>query len=329
MRINRSGEPGYAGLGTFCKTELAMTAEELEGADVVVLGAPFDEAVTNRPGARFGPRAIRLIDNTPLSPPARPSIPLGVDPFEHLRIVDYGDAEGVPADIAASHQQVRDRLAEILAAGAVPFVLGGDHSVAYANLSALAAHHGPQSFGVIHFDAHADTGELWGVKLSHGTPMRLAIEEGSVRGDQFIQYGLRGYWPNPPEWDWMREAGISWMTMDDILERGFERSLADLLAQAKALGCPVHLAIDIDVLDPSFAPGTGTPEPGGLTARELLYAIRRIASELPIVGLEMVEVSPPYDPTGITALAAHRCLLEALCGMALRRTEGEPHPQRP
>ncbi len=329
MKVNRSSEPGYAGLATFCKTEFAMEPSELEGADVVILGAPFDEGVTNRPGTRFGPRAIRMVDNTPLAPPRRPSIPLGIDPFEHLRVVDYGDAECVPANLAASHQKVRDRLAEIFAVGAIPIVLGGDHSVAYPNLISVAAHLGAENFAVIQFDSHADTGELWGVKLSHGTPMRLAVEEGALRGDQFMQYGLRGYWPHPHEWDWMREAGMWWLTMDDVLERGFKPSIEDLLDEAEAKAVPIHLTLDIDVLDPAYAPATGTPEPGGLSARELLYAVRRICSRLSIASMDLVEVSPPYDSSDITALVAHRCIIEALSGIALRRVGAEPRPERP
>ena len=330
MKVNRNNEPGFAGLGTFCKTELALEPAELAGADIAILGAPFDEGVANRPGARFGPRAIRLVDNAPLSPPVRSSIPLGVDPFEQLRIIDYGDVESVPTAIEKTHDRVREKLAEILTAGAVPIVLGGDHSVAYPILTSLARHHGAGSFGVIQFDAHADTGDApFDVKLGHGSPMRLAVEEGAVKGGDFLQYGLRGYWPDPPEWDWMREVGMRWMTMDDIDQRGFDRSLEDLLGLAKELPDAIHLIIDIDVLDPAFAPGTGTPEPGGLSSRELLLAVRRICTELPIVGIEVVEVSPPFDPSGITALAAHRIVLEALSGMALHRGDGVPKPQRP
>jgi len=329
--VNREAEPGYAGLGTFCKSALALRPEELEGADVAILGAPLDEGVANRPGARFGPRAIRLADNIPWSPPHRPNLALGIDPFEHLRVVDYGDAECVPASLEASHRQVRERLDEVLAAGCMPVVLGGDHSVAHPVIAALAEHHGQGKLGVIQFDAHADTGDApFDVALGHGTPMRVAVESGAVRGEHFLQYGLRGYWPDPPEWDWMREVGMRWMTMDDVVERGFGASVETLIATAATdLPDAIHLVIDIDVLDPAFAPGTGTPEPGGLSARELLYAVRQICSRLPVRSLEVVEVSPPYDPSGITALAAHRCVLEALSGIALRRVGREARPQRP
>jgi len=330
MEVNRRAETGYSGLGTFCKAELALEPAELAGADVAILGAPLDEGVANRPGARFGPRAIRLADNIPMAPPARPNLALGVDPFEHLRVVDYGDAECVPAALARSHQAVRERLEQILAAGAIPIVLGGDHSIAHPMIAALADHHGRGQLGVLQFDAHADTGEVpFDVKLGHGTPMRVAVEDGAVRGEHFLQYGLRGYWPDPPEWDWMREVGMRWLTMDDVLERGFARSVDDLLTAATELPEAIHLVIDIDVLDPAFAPGTGTPEPGGLSARELLHAIRLVCSRLPVVGIELVEVSPPYDPSGITALVAHRCVLEALSGIALRRLGRAPRPQRP
>jgi agmatinase len=328
--VNRHREPAYAGLATYCKAPLALTPEELEGVDVAIVGAPFDEGVSNRPGTRFGPRAIRQADNFPLSPPSRPHMALGIDPFAELTIVDYGDAECMPADLARSHAEIKARVGEILEAGAIPIVLGGDHSLAHPDMTAMAEHYGKGNVGVIHFDTHADTAPaLWGVELSHGSPMRLVVDEGSIAGEHFIQVGLRGYFPDPPDWDWMRSAGLRWYSMYEIEDRGFNAVLDDLIATAKRdLPDQIFLSVDVDVLDPAHAPGTGTPEPGGLLPRELLRGIRRITAELPIAGMEVVEVLPAYDSGSVTALVAHRCVLEALGGIALRRTGREPQPQR-
>ena len=220
-------------------------------------------------------------------------------------------------------------MAEICAAGAVPIVLGGDHSIAHPDVGAVAAHLRPAALGLIHFDAHADnTPSLWGVTRSHGTPMRLLVEEGSLRGEHVVQAGLRGYWPPPSDFEWARSQGFRWFLMDDIHARGIEPVVDELLKHLEGLP-HVFLSVDIDVCDPAFAPGTGTPEPGGLHARELLRAVRRIASSVPLAGIEVVEVSPPFDPAGITALLAHRIVLEVLSGMALRRSGGPARPERP
>jgi agmatinase len=322
-RVNREGEPSYAGIATFSKLPLVLTPAELEGVDVAIVGAPFDEAVSNRPGTRYGPRAIRGADDTGGVPPSRPHMLLGVDPFAELKVVDYGDAETVSGDTAQSHTAVKQLVAEICAAGAIPVILGGDHSVAIPDMSAVAEHHGPGTVGVIHFDAHADTASaLHGFELSHGSPMRVVVDNGAIRGDQFIQIGLRGWWPGDEEFGWMSENGFRWYTMYELDERGFLPCLDEVIETAKEWE-HVFLSVDIDSLDPAYAPGTGTPEIGGLTTRELGAAVRRITAELPVVGFELVEVSPPYDPTQITAVNAHRLVLEALSGLGLRRS-GRP-----
>jgi agmatinase len=328
--VNREREPGYAGLGTYCKVPLALTPAELAGADVAIIGAPFDEGVSNRPGTRFGPRAIRQADNFPLSPPTRPHLGLGVDPFSILNVVDYGDAECMPGDLAASHSAIKRCVEEILVAGAIPVILGGDHSVALPDMTAMAERHGACAVGVVHLDTHADTAPaLWGLELSHGSPMRSVVYNGSIRGDHFLQFGLRGYFPEPADFDWMRSVGMRWHTMYDVDERGFGACLDALMEDARALPEHVFLSVDVDALCPAFAPGTGTPEPGGLTPRELLAVVRRVCLELPVAGMEVVEVSPPYDPSGVTALVAHRIVLEALSAIAARRRGRGPQPERP
>jgi agmatinase len=253
---------------------------------------------------------------------------LGIDPLAVLRVVDYGDAETIPGDTARSHEAIHQRVSEICAAGAIPVILGGDHSIADPNMTAVADHYGPGTVGVIHFDAHADTAEqLAGVERSHGTPMRLVVDRGSIPGDRFLQVGLRGFWPEPPEFAWMREVGVRWWTAYELDERGFDVCLDEVIEAARGWE-HVFLSIDIDSLDPSYAPGTGTPVPGGLTTRELNRATRRITSELPVRALELVEVAPAYDPSGnITAVAANTLILEALSGLALQRSRQPARPE--
>jgi agmatinase len=318
--------PAFVGIPTFLKLPYLSDREQLEQErpDVVIVGAPLDAAVTHRPGARFGPAAIRAASNL------RRSIyhlELGVQPLKLLKVFDYGDAVVIPSDIERSHEAIRTKVGEVAAIGAIPVVLGGDHSVTYPSATAVADAVGRGKVGVVHFDAHADTAQdSWGVLLSHGSPMRRLIESGAVPGRFFVQVGLRGYWPPPEIFEWMSEHQMRWHRMDEIERRGFDAVLDDALAEALDGPEAVYLSVDVDSLDPAFAPGTGTPEPGGLSARELLRAVRRIAGETRLVGLDVVEVSPPYDQAGITAEVAHRLVLEALSALAARRAGGDPLP---
>ena len=309
----------HAGLSpTFCGQPLVLDPAELEGADVAVVGAPFDDGTSNRPGARFGPRAIRDWDDEGRY--GRPHLRSGIDPFTVLDVVDHGDAEPAPGDLERSHDALADVLRGVLAAGAMPLVLGGDHSLSLPTLRVLAERFGAEGYAVVHFDTHADTGEeLYGVRISHGTPFRVAVEEGALNGANIVQIGLRGTWPAPEDFDWMRGAGFRWHTMDEIDERGLDAVLTDTLAHVAERAPRVYLTVDIDVLDPAFAPGTGTPEPGGLTTRELRAALRRVGRETDLCAADVVEVCPPFDPSGITALAGERAALDILTGMAMRR----------
>jgi agmatinase len=319
LDISRGDEPPAGGVGaTFCGQPLVHDPAGLEGVDVAVLGAPFDDGTSHRPGARFGPRAIRAVgDGGRLG---RPHMTLGVDPLEVLNVVDYGDIAATPADLARSHEALAERLREILAAGAMPLVLGGDHSLSLPTLRVLAERHGPDGYAVLHLDTHADTAdELYGVRLSHGTPFRLACEEGALDGRHIVQVGLRGTWPGPDLFEWMRAAGFRWHTMDEITGRGIIPVIREAVEQVAGAAPRVYLSVDIDVLDPAFAPGTGTPEPGGLTTRELLWAVRHAGIELDLCAADVVEVSPPYDQAEITAVAAERVAVEILAGIAARR----------
>ena len=328
--INRPHEPGFAGVGlTYCRVPLVLDPNDLAGVDVAIVGAPFDDGVSYRPGTRFGPRAIRQADD--VGPPAcRPHMELGVDPFAVLRVVDYGDIEATPADLATSHARLRSAVNEIGRAGAIAITLGGDHSLSTPVMQALADQHGADGYAVIHFDTHADTGaDVLGVANSHGTPFYRGVTEGFMRGDHLVQIGLRGSWPWPDEFQWMREQGIRWHTMDEIDDRGLSTVLDEAITHASAQAPRIYLTIDVDVMDPAYAPGTGTPEPGGLTTRELLRCARTVASRVEIVAMDVVEVSPPYDHAEITAMAAHRVVLETLSGIALRRSGRAAHPERP
>src|SRR5450432_592204 len=291
------------------------------GADVVIVGAPFDGGTSHRPGTRFGPQAIRSTDYLPHDG-SRPHLALRVDALRDLRVLDAGDVEMPPGDIERALANLEEAVATVAVAGAIPVVLGGDHSIALPDVTGVARHHGFGRVAVLHFDAHADTGDIqFGSLYGHGQPMRRLIESGAVRGDRFLQIGLRGYWPEPETLDWMAAQGMRSYEMTEVGARGLGAVLDEAFTIARDGGDAVCLSVDIDVCDPGHAPGTGTPEPGGLTARELLDSVRRIAYELPVVGVDVVEVSPPYDHAEITSFLANRVVLEALSGMARRRLD--------
>ena len=296
----------------------------LAAADVVVVGAPFDGGTSHRPGTRFGPQAIRQTDYLPHDG-SRPHLALRVDALRDLRVVDAGDVEMPPGETERALGALEDAVHAVAAAGAIPLVLGGDHSIALADATGVARHLGYGRVSMIHFDAHADTGDIeFGSLYGHGQPMRRLIESGALRGDRFLQVGLRGYWPGPETLEWMARQGMRSYEMTEIGARGLTACLDEAFAIALDDCDAVFLSVDIDVCDPGHAPGTGTPEPGGLSARELLDAVRRICLELPVAGIDVVEVSPPYDQSEITAYLANRVCLEALSGLAAR-TKGLGH----
>jgi agmatinase len=299
------------------------------GADVVIIGAPFDGGTTHRPGARFGPRAIRGTDYLPHDG-SRPHLALGVDPLTEMRVVDAGDVLMPAADMAGSLHRLEDAVHLVCQAGALPLILGGDHTVTFPDATGVARHVGWGRVSLIHFDAHADTGESeWGgILYGHGTPMRRLIESGAVRGDRFLQVGLRGYWPEPETLDWMAGQRMRSFEMTEVVARGLDACLDEAFTIATDECDGVFLSVDVDVVDPGMAPGTGTPEPGGLTGRQLLDAVRRIAMEMPLAGIDVVEVSPPFDHAEVTAFLANRVVLEALSGVAWRRRRASGAPTR-
>jgi agmatinase len=309
-------KPDYAGLLTYGALPYTQDAAHLEGVDVAVVGAPTDDLVSDRPGTRFGPRAIRAA-----SYPEGVHLEAKVDAFEALRIVDFGDAPVIPADPVRSHEAIEALVAQVLAAGPIPVVLGGDHSVSEPTIRACAAAHGP--VGVVHFDTHTDTGtEVFGVEVSHGTPFYRLVEQGHLDPRRYAQIGLRGYWPGKAEFAWQAERGITSFFMHDVRDLGI-KEVVHRAVEAVGAG-PVFLTVDVDVLDPAFAPGTGTPEPGGMTTVDLLWAARTVATELELVGADVVEVIPAAAGSAdVTALAADRVVREILTGIALRRHPGD------
>jgi agmatinase len=312
-RWRRYGEkPDYAGLLTFGSLPYTQDPAELEGVDVAIVGAPTDDLVSDRPGARFGPRAIRAA-----SCPPGPHLEAKVDAMAELRMIDYGDAPVVPADAARTHEAIERTVGEVVSADAIPIVLGGDHSIAEPDIRACAARHGP--LGLVHFDTHTDTGtEVFGVEVSHGTPMYRLVQQGHIDPKRYVQIGLRGYWPGPKEFAWQEEHGITSFFMHDVRELGIREVIERTLGLVGA--GPTYVTVDVDVLDPAFAPGTGTPEPGGMTSGDLLWACRTVAEGLELVGAEVVEVIPTaVGSADITALVAERVVRELLTGVALRR----------
>jgi agmatinase len=259
---------------------------------------------------------------------------LGVDPLIDLGVVDLGDVEMPSGDTATSLLRLEQTVETVAQRGILPVILGGDHTIALPDVTGLARHAGWGRVAVLHFDAHADTADTqFGSLHGHGTPMRRLIESGACRGDRFLQIGLRGYWPEPETLEWMAQQGMRSFEMSEITSRGLDAVLDEAFEIATTDCDTVFLSVDVDVVDPGHAPGTGTPEPGGLTSRQLLDAVRRCAMELPLGGMDVVEVSPPYDHAEVTAYLANRVVLEALGGIAWRRRrergEAVRQPPRP
>jgi agmatinase len=311
--------PAFVGSTSFQKLPWCPDDAELATLrpEVAIVGAPVDDGASNRPGARFGPRAIRTAS---YHSGDLWSIQLETSVFDRIRCVDAGDAPVVPSRIERALRVVHEKVHRVAGTGAIPIVLGGDHSITYPSAAAVARVQHPRRIGIVHFDAHADTGnEVYGSLVSHGTPMRRLIDEGWVEGRNFVQVGLRGYWPERQTFEWMRDQGMRWHRMVEIEERGAEAVIDDAIGEALDGPDAIYLSVDIDVVDPGNAPGTGTPEPGGMAPRELLRAIRRIVSRVDLVGMDVVEVSPPFDASGVTAALAHRCVLEAISALAVQR----------
>jgi agmatinase len=310
MTTSFTALPPFAGIATFGRVPLVS---DVAGADVAILGVPYDSSTSYRSGTRFGPRAIREqslllwgYNNA-----------LGVAPFQTLKVVDAGDADVVPVDIVATHRGIQAAAAKIIDAGATLITLGGDHSITLPLLREHARKHGPVA--VVHFDAHPDTwdSEYPGQPYSHGTPFIRAIEERLIQTDAYVQIGIRGPTGGPQDYADALRLGARMITLDEFRTR----TLPDVITEVRNRvgGRPVYVTLDIDCVDPAFAPGTGTPEVGGLTSYEILQMIRGLKG-LNCIGFDLVEVSPPYDVAGITAILAANLVFEYLSLLALRKS---------
>lgn len=307
-----STSPRFAQPATFMRLP---HQEDLSGVDVAILGVPFDSGTSYRSGARLGPREIRSQSSL-----IRPySIFQKVSPFETLTVVDAGDVDAPPVGIEKAYDAIEAGVRRILDAGAIPMIAGGDHSISLPILRAIAAKHGPVS--LIQFDAHIDTwGDYFGGRYFHGSPFRRAIEDGLLAEGGYVQVGIRG--PMYGEVEDFTFQSAHHVTMIDIRQvktDGVARTIERIRSLVHG---PVYVTFDIDSVDPAYAPGTGTPEVGGLTSYEAQELVRGLAG-LPIVGCDVVEVAPPFDGPGqITALLAANIMFELLCVIALRPEVG-------
>jgi len=294
--------PRFAGPATMMRLPSATSAE---GLDACFVGVPLDTGTSNRAGARFGPRAIRA-ESCLLRPY---NMATRAAPYDSIQVADIGDVAINTFNLQKSMDIVTEAYDEILGAGCVPLTMGGDHTIVLPILRAMKKKYGP--VGVVHVDAHADVNDtMFGEKIAHGTPFRRAIEEGLIDGNRVAQIGLRGTGYTAEDFDWSRSHGIRVVQAEEC----WYKSVAPIMDEVRAkLGDgPVYLSFDIDGLDPSFAPGTGTPEIGGLTIWQALEIIRGCRG-LDIVGCDLVEISPPYDASGNTALVGANLLYEMLC----------------
>lgn len=294
--------PRFGGIASMMRLPVATSPE---GLDAAFIGVPLDIGTSHRPGTRFGPRAIRA-ESALLRPY---NMATGAAPFDALQVADLGDVPINTYSLDKSLAIITAFYQRVLAAGCVPLTLGGDHTIALPILRAIAAKHGPVA--LVHVDAHADVNdEMFGEPIAHGTPFRRAVEEGLLQGEKVFQIGLRGTGYAADDFDWPRQQGFTVVPAHDV----WWQSLAPLMARVRQTiaDAPCYLSFDIDGIDPAYAGGTGTPEIGGLTVPQALEIVRGCRG-LNLVGADLVEVSPPYDPSGNTALLGANLLYEMLC----------------
>jgi guanidinopropionase len=297
--------PRYSEIATFMRAPLAL---DLDGVDIALAGVPFDGGVTNRPGARHGPREIRNSSSMirTLHPVTR------INPFELCRVADVGDVRFTQLSrIEETEREIREFFERVTASGAIPLAAGGDHTISFPILEAVAK---DDPVGLIHIDAHTDTwGEWQGSVVHHGTPFRRAVERGLIDPRRTIQIGIRGAQTTTEGWDFSRDSGIRVLFMHEIEEMGVGAVIEE--ARRTVGDGPIYITFDVDGLDPAYAPGTGTPEVGGLTTREALRLLRGMRG-LDLIGGDVVEVAPPFDPSGNTALVGATLMYEILCLLA-------------
>lgn len=307
-------QPRYTGIPTFMRTPYAPTLEDI---DIALIGVPFDGGVTNRAGARHGPREVR--NQSSLMRTINQAT--GVAPFDLVRVGDAGDAvPDTPFELLAAHKSIEEFYDGIKAAGVMPISAGGDHSITLPILRALAK---DSPVAMVHFDAHCDTGDFYlGSKFHHGSPFKVAAEEGLIDPKKTIQIGIRGGVTDRDIWKFSYESGMRVIHIEEFYEMGLNAVIDEI---KKVVGdSPVYVTFDVDGLDPVYAPGTGTPEIGGFTTFEAQQMIRSLA-DLNIIGGDVVEVAPPFDPSGVTALTGATMMFELLCvsAVSLKRQRGD------
>lgn len=302
--------PRFSGLASFMRLPVLAPGDASGAVEIGLIGIPFDGTTTNRPGARLGPRAVREASTGTRAL----NHATGIAPYELAACADLGDVPVNPVDAAETDRRIERLFRPLAEAGIVPLSVGGDHFVTLPVLRALGT---ARPLGLIHIDAHSDTddSQYGGARLTHGTPFRRAVEAGVLDPTRTVQIGIRGSMDAADERDWARAVGIRIIEMEEVCARG----LPEVAAEARAVvgEAPAYLSFDIDALDPAFAPGTGTPEIGGFTTREALHLLRALRG-LDLVGADVVEVAPPLDPAGITALAGAGIAFEILCLLAER-----------
>ena len=305
-------EPRYQELATFMR---APYKPDLEGVDIAMFGVPFDGGITNRPGARHGPREMR--NSSSLMRAVNHAT--RINPYELCSVADVGDVRfNHIYEIAKANDDIEAFVRKILASGAMPLAAGGDHSITYPIFRALATPEAP--IGMIHIDAHTDTwGPFRGSKFHHGSPFRLATDEGLLDPKRTVQIGIRGAQNSPDTWSYSQETGMRVIFIEEFAEIGVDAVIEEA---RKVVGDgPTYITFDIDGLDPVYAPGTGTPEVGGITTREAMKMLRGFRN-LNLIGGDVVEVSPPFDPSGNTALTGATMMYEILCLLAEVRSNG-------
>lgn len=336
-----NNEAIFVGIPTFLKLPWARSHRELQQIkpDVAVIGEPFDFGTTIRPGTRYGPRAIRAASTVPSPPYEHFNIETGVDPFGVFKVVDYGDVAISPGDVIESHTRMTKKVYEALEIDAMPIILGGDHSCTFANVRALAKKY--KKIGLIHIDCHADCAPdgLTGFKYDHGAHIRRIMDLGCLNGKNYTLIGPRGFWPGPDLYKWMYDKEFQWFTMLDVEELGVETIAKEAIDRANEGVDAVHISWDIDSFDPAYAPGTGEPEPNGLTSREGMKMMRLFSTGFnpDTFQFDLVEVSPTYDVSdvssyngGITSMLANRLIIELLAGLSLtKKGRREGNPVRP
>ena len=318
---------GFNGIPTFFRLPVALTPADLKAGDVDIafLGAHTDMGMGHR-GASQGPNALRTSAGDYLSWGLASMSHMGtlVNPFAVMTMVDYGDAPVDPLSTDRTNEAVRHMVREIAeversdGSHVIPFIIGGDHSLAYPDIAGITDVYGKGNVSVIHFDAHYDATMWFGHLASHGSWVKRLISEGHIPGKDWIQVGLRGYYPDADSFEWMREQGMRYHPMAEIERRGWPAVLEDVIKEAKEAEY-IFISWDVDVMDPAFVTGTGTPEPGGLLPREAFTIMRRLCAESNVIGVDIVELAPERDQTYLSTMNVNRVIRECLTGIALRK----------